>query len=498
MLITLSAILILAAAGLSQVWGHDASKSIPTVASIGTTQLSIHFSKGWTYLWPIVGPIAISDITGCNFSSVWVFNQGNWTTTTIINPSRFYAVLVANDCTAVITSVVMIPLTDLPLDQGWHLVSGVRSWSEIRGDCALLPGTSSGPLSLFYDVTSDVWQLPSIDQNTPMDGLRAYFVQLVGPCQLRAAESAGAQQTLLSASQLLQAMPPAPPCPPFCVSPPEPPSHLVVTAQSSSQIILTWQDNPSNELGIKLERRHQGGEFSALKSVDANVVAWVDLGLTPSMTYCYRASAFSALAESAFSDEACATTLSAVTSPPPTPPPPLPPPPTSTPDTIAQAIDRNHNNRIDDDEILYATSLWVNATPVPDLTGQPTINDAEIEKLIVMWVSQMPIVSSGLSHGRLTGRARSAGEAVFYASPSLGWGVFAAQGVSVQSLKVSIYSLSGAPVFHSDWVHNGLRWSLQNDRGERLANWAYLYVVTVKATDGRIITREARKLVLLR
>jgi hypothetical protein len=165
---------------------------------------------------------------------------------------------------------------------------------------------------------------------------------------------------------------------------------LVATAQSNSQIFLTWQENSNDVAGFNVERRMTAGEFIALGSLDANLHSFLDEGLSANTTYCYRMNAFSLLTESAFSDAACATTFQAGPSPPSTAPPA---PPTQGPDTIAQAIDKDHNNLIDDDEMLYAIGLWVNAVPIPGLASPMNIDDEEILRLVALWVWQTPITS---------------------------------------------------------------------------------------------------------
>ncbi len=67
-----------------------------------------------------------------------------------------------------------------------------------------------------------------------------------------------------------------------------------------------------------------------------------------------------------------------------------------------------------------------------------------------------------------------------------------------KDLSIQIFNLSGKLVFHTDWVENGFEWNLLNDRGQRLANGVYLYVVYVKGWDGTVMRSEVKKLVILR
>ncbi|MEM4409629.1 MAG: hypothetical protein QXI19_12895, partial [Candidatus Caldarchaeum sp.] len=72
------------------------------------------------------------------------------------------------------------------------------------------------------------------------------------------------------------------------------------------------------------------------------------------------------------------------------------------------------------------------------------------------------------------------------------------ENTNFQAMKINIFSLSSQPVFHTDWVDNDFEWNLLNDRGQRLANGVYLYVITYRKDDGTIIKREVKKLVVLR
>ena len=90
------------------------------------------------------------------------------------------------------------------------------------------------------------------------------------------------------------------------------PSNLYATAVSSTQINLTWQDNSTNEIGFKIERKTGvGGTYSQIVIANANMTSYSNTGLTASTTYYYRIRAYNSAGNSSYSNETNATTLSA-------------------------------------------------------------------------------------------------------------------------------------------------------------------------------------------
>ena len=87
-------------------------------------------------------------------------------------------------------------------------------------------------------------------------------------------------------------------------------SGLSASALSSSQILLTWQDNSEDEEGFKIER-DDGNGFKEIAQVPANQTSYLDENLSPDTTYTYQVKAYNSAGESAYSNTAQATTLSA-------------------------------------------------------------------------------------------------------------------------------------------------------------------------------------------
>jgi len=76
---------------------------------------------------------------------------------------------------------------------------------------------------------------------------------------------------------------------------------------------------------------------------------------------------------------------------------------------------------------------------------------------------------------------------------------FIVEGVGIRSVEVEIFNLAGRRVFASgEGPGNRFEWRLQNDQGKVLANGVYLYVVTVRGFNERIIRSPVKKLVILK
>ena len=87
------------------------------------------------------------------------------------------------------------------------------------------------------------------------------------------------------------------------------PSGLNAAAASSSGINLTWADNSNNEAGFRIERKTgDGGTYSEITAVGANVTGYNDAGLNPATLYYYRIKAYNTAGSSSYSNEAGATT----------------------------------------------------------------------------------------------------------------------------------------------------------------------------------------------
>jgi hypothetical protein len=86
---------------------------------------------------------------------------------------------------------------------------------------------------------------------------------------------------------------------------------LLATAQSSSQILLSWGDPNANETAFRIERSLDGVAWSAVTTVGPNVVSHLDGGLSPATLYYYRLVTQVGVNDSQLSNVATAVTFPA-------------------------------------------------------------------------------------------------------------------------------------------------------------------------------------------
>lgn len=89
---------------------------------------------------------------------------------------------------------------------------------------------------------------------------------------------------------------------------PAAPSGLQAAAQSTSEILVSWTDNSTNETGFRLERKTLGGTFQEIASLPANTTSHTVSGLTAATQYVFRVRAVNGANFSAYSNEAGAAT----------------------------------------------------------------------------------------------------------------------------------------------------------------------------------------------
>src|SRR5262249_8053368 len=87
------------------------------------------------------------------------------------------------------------------------------------------------------------------------------------------------------------------------------PSNLRVTPASSTEIVLTWDRNSTDETSLVIERKTgSGGSYLTLSTRSAGSNLFTDTSCHPAATYFYRFSAETASGAPAPSEERAATT----------------------------------------------------------------------------------------------------------------------------------------------------------------------------------------------
>lgn len=68
-----------------------------------------------------------------------------------------------------------------------------------------------------------------------------------------------------------------------------PPSNVTAVVTSGSTIVVSWQDNSSNESRFEVLRSHTGpaGTYNGLVGTGENVTSYTDTGLSQGVQYCY-------------------------------------------------------------------------------------------------------------------------------------------------------------------------------------------------------------------
>jgi len=179
------------------------------------------------------------------------------------------------------------------------LVASAVSESQIDLSWVANSGNESR-FELWRKTGGEVWGLVSelpADATTCSDtGLKAeteYFYQI------RACNKDGCSSFSEIASATTQTAP---------LIAPDAPSGLSASALSSSQVLLTWQDNSDNEDGFKIER-DDGTGFQEIATISANQTSYLDENLSPSTTYAYQVKAYNSAGESGYSNQAQTTTF---------------------------------------------------------------------------------------------------------------------------------------------------------------------------------------------
>jgi titin len=78
------------------------------------------------------------------------------------------------------------------------------------------------------------------------------------------------------------------------------------TVISPAQLVLSWQDNSSNEDHLAIERKTGiAGVYSQIALTPPNTTSYVDSNVMSGVTYCYRVQAINSAGASSYTNEVC-------------------------------------------------------------------------------------------------------------------------------------------------------------------------------------------------
>lgn len=76
------------------------------------------------------------------------------------------------------------------------------------------------------------------------------------------------------------------------------PTNLISTLTSPTTVNITWSDQSTNELGFKIERKIDGGNYVLIATVGQNTTSYQDLNLSLSSSFTYRVYSYNAAGNS--------------------------------------------------------------------------------------------------------------------------------------------------------------------------------------------------------
>ncbi len=186
------------------------------------------------------------------------------------------------------------PLTSIAFGERQTLITGgvndvTSTKQNVTGEMLLLASSSSTASGILMTLSQSLDPLLSEFTDTTVSPGQTYYYFV------RAFDSIGQEST---DSNVVSAAATAPEA-----------ANLTVTAVSSSQIDLFWEDNASAEDGFSIERSLDDVTWVEIATVGSNVITYSDTGLTPFTTYLYRVLAIHGAEYSSVSNVASATTL---------------------------------------------------------------------------------------------------------------------------------------------------------------------------------------------
>lgn len=89
---------------------------------------------------------------------------------------------------------------------------------------------------------------------------------------------------------------------------PEAPSNLEAVALNAFTVQLTWVDNSNDEIGFRIDRREESGNYAIIDSVNQDSISYIDYPLSPETIYYYIVYAYNSHGNSGPSNESVVET----------------------------------------------------------------------------------------------------------------------------------------------------------------------------------------------
>ncbi len=247
---------------------------------------SLDGSTGWMQIAaPAANAVSYSDSAGLSATTAYYYRV------------RAINAVGASANTAVATATTLNPVPAAPSNlvatAGNNLIT--LTWTDNSNNETnfVLERSSDGKTNWAQIATPGVNAISTTDGSNLVAGNTYYYRILAGNDF-----GGSAYSNIASATVPMTAVPAAP-------------SNLVVTALSTSQISVTWNDNSTNESNFILERSTDGVNFTQIAAPAANATSYADGGLSAGTKYYYRIRASNAGGASSNSNMASATTIAA-------------------------------------------------------------------------------------------------------------------------------------------------------------------------------------------
>jgi hypothetical protein len=98
--------------------------------------------------------------------------------------------------------------------------------------------------------------------------------------------------------------------------PPKPPTALIASYATATQVVLDWNDNSTDETGFAVWRKGGGSDWARIAVVATNSIQYVDTSVTAGIPYTYEVRAISNVGASAWSNTVTITPPSSLPAPP--------------------------------------------------------------------------------------------------------------------------------------------------------------------------------------